>query len=97
MAGYRSAAPAGMSLEFPIGTTVADGFPTMKGIWQAHSGHVKLRIETCIVNSDEGALCVSNQRVDATGAVESVNMSIEVYRFTDDDTLNIRWFNQAIA
>jgi hypothetical protein len=97
MAGYRNAAPAGMSLEFPIGTTVADGFPTMEGIWQAHAGHVKLRIDTCIVNSGEGALCVSNQRLDSNGDVESTNMSIELYRFSEDGTLHIRWFNQAIA
>jgi hypothetical protein len=97
MDGYRWAAPSGMSLEFPIGTTVADGFPTMEGIWQAHSAQVKLKIETCIVNFGEGALCVSNQRFGSNGQVESVNMSIELYKFSEDGTLHIRWFNQAIA
>ena len=86
-----------MTLEFPIGTPAVDGFPVMEGIWQAHASHVTLRIDTCIVNAGEGALCVSNQRFDAEGNVDSVNMSIELYRFNDDETLHIRWFNQAIA
>jgi hypothetical protein len=97
MAGYREGGPAGMTLEFPIGSPVVDGFPMMEGIWQAHAGHVKLRIETCIVNAGEGALCVANQRFDAAGNVESVNMSIELYKFNADGTLHIRWFNAAIA
>jgi hypothetical protein len=97
MAGYRDAAPGGLTLEFPIGTPVVDGLPMMEGIWQAHASHVRLHIETCIVNAGEGALCVSNSRHDEAGNVESVNMSIELYRFADDGSLHIRWFNQAIA
>ena len=97
MAGYRDAAPGGMTLEFPIGSPIVDGFPMMEGIWQAHAAHVKLRIETCIVNAGEGALCVANERFDDAGEVSSVNMSIELYRFSDDGSLHIRWFNQAIA
>jgi hypothetical protein len=97
MAGYRDAAPGGLTLEFPIGSPIVDGFPMMEGIWQAHAGHVKLRIETCIVNAGEGAMCVANERFDEAGAVSAVNMSIELYRFSPDGSLHIRWFNQAIA
>ena len=95
MAGYRDAAPGGLTIEFPIGAPIADGHQMLEGIWQAHASHVRLHIDTCIVNAGEGALCVSNTRHDAAGTAESVNMSIELYRFAEDGSLHIRWFNQA--
>jgi hypothetical protein len=92
IAHWRSASPGGISMEDPVGTPIKRGHDIPNQVWDNSFGQGAwtLSIDHLVTAGNEVALVVNNEGV-INGASVLVR-SIEICKFGDDGSLNIRTF-----
>jgi ketosteroid isomerase-like protein len=95
LALWDEMAPGGVTaLEDPVGTPVKSGPDVLNDVWErsAKSGveRVKATIKQLTVNADTAAVVVENV-VKRSGRILAID-SIEIWRFLDDGSLDVRTF-----
>lgn len=87
---YRDIAPGGCRIEPWIGRGLRDGLPFLEKIWDG-AAQVFAKVQSVTVNANEAAAVVYNYGVRDGQPVHY--QSVEIYRFNDDGTLDIRYFH----
>jgi hypothetical protein len=86
-AAYRTAAPAGLQIEYVGRGPATDGWPVLEQMWAQQSAKIEIEEVALIVNGAEAAAHNRNKVRGSDIAIETV----EIYR-VDDGRLSVRYF-----
>lgn len=93
VAAYREIAPAGFSMEFPVGTPVHGGWDALDALWRDYQGSIKVSYPIIAVADNGEAAVLEQIEAQADGAVVTRH-SIHSYVFADDAML-VRYFAES--